>query len=519
MLKTTSGRLQLLGVIALGLSFSCSSGNLANTPCSTALDCPAGQACSPSGYCEALLGDSSSSSSSSGSSSGSAISSNNGSSGGYHGGSSSSSSGAVNGSSSSSNSGGSFTLGGSSSSGSSSTSTAPTCGCSTSCCSEQASSSSTKSAGGLTCPNGSYCYGSYYCSLAAGGSCSSSDPCSGNSGVYTSCSSSSGSSSGTVSGSSSSSSSSSSGSSSGTPTGTVGPQGGSVSSLVFAIAGDTRPQNEGDTAGYPTAIITGIYADIAATVPAPQFAIGTGDYAYCSGSDCAAQTANYITAAAQYSGQKFLTMGNHECNGFTSSNCSPSAPADGATSAEPNFVNFFNVLNTFGINSTTQPTLASGDPYYEVDINSSDSSNPWTSKFVFIAANAWDSGQSTWLTSVMQKTTTYTFVMRHESYEDDGAASSDLPGDQGASDAIIQKYPYTLLIVGHTHVYQQSTSGSGQVELVIGNGGAESSGNAGYEVCTQLSGGNISCQNYNEGGSLGTANGSPVVVNAAGALQ
>jgi hypothetical protein len=178
------------------------------------------------------------------------------------------------------------------------------------------------------------------------------------------------------------------------------------------------------------------------------------------------------------------------------------------------------MLNTFGLNSTTQPTLATGNPYYKVDINSSDASNPWTAKFVFIAANAWDQGQSTWLSAAMAKQTTYTFVIRHESYEDDGAASSNQPGDQGASDKIIAGFPYTLLLVGHTHEYAQSKSGSGQVELIVGNGGAESSGPAGYVTCSQLTNGNISCQPYEFSGSNApSATGSAVVVNAAGALQ
>jgi hypothetical protein len=287
------------------------------------------------------------------------------------------------------------------------------------------------------------------------------------------------------------------------------------------VVGDTRPQNEGDTAGYPTALIKQIYSNITNASPQPQFVVGTGDYAYCSGSDCAAQTANYITAADEYypaHGQVFLAMGNHECNGYTASNCAPDAPADGASSTEPNFTNFFNMLNTFGINSTTQPTLATGNPYYEVDVNSSDSTNPWTAKFVMIAANAWDSGQSSWLTSVMQKTTTYTFVVRHESYQDDGAASSNQPGDQGASDQIINSYPYTMLLVGHTHEYSQSTAGNGNVELIVGNGGAETSGPAGYVICSMVSGGNISCQPY-ASGTTPSNNGSAVVVNAAGALQ
>jgi hypothetical protein len=295
--------------------------------------------------------------------------------------------------------------------------------------------------------------------------------------------------------------------------------------LSFAVVGDTRPQNEGDTSGYPTGIITDIYGDINGLQP--QFVVATGDYAYCSSSDCAAQTANYITAAKQYKvpgtntqGQVFLAMGNHECNGYTASNCASDNYLDGVTGPTANFTNFFNMLSTFGINSTTQPTLATGNPYYEVDVGSSDPSNPWTAKFVIIAANAWDSGQSTWLTKVMKKQTTYTFVVRHESWEDDGEASSNQPGDQGASDQIIDKSAYTLLLVGHTHEYRQSSSGSGQVELIVGNGGAETSGPAGFVFCTQLSSGNISCQPYSSTSTSNpTTNGSAVVVNAAGVLQ
>ncbi len=390
----------------------------------------------------------------------------------------------------------------------SSGSSSATCGCSAACCSVQASASSTTLSGGLTCPDGTYCYGSYYCDLAAGGSCTATDPCNGQSGTYTAC--------GSSSGSSGSSSSSSSGSSRAPPTGSIGPQGGTMSSLSFAIVGDTRPQKEGDTAAYPTQLITEIFSNLQGASPWPQFVMGTGDYAYCSSSDCAAQTANYIVAAAQYTGQIFLAMGNHECTGATDSNCGPEG-ADGIT---PNYSNFLNLIGTFGLNSTNQPTLANQEAYYEVDVSSSDSTNPWTAKFVVIAANAWDSGQSSWLTSVMQKQTTYTFVIRHESYQDDGAASSDLPGDERASDQIIDSapYPYTMLLVGHSHYYEQSTSGNGNVELIVGNGGAETSGPAGYVICSQIAGGNISCQPY-ASGTTPTFNGPAVVVNPAGALQ
>ncbi len=326
----------------------------------------------------------------------------------------------------------------------------------------------------------------------------------------------------TASGSGSSTSSSSGGSSS--SSGSVGPQGGSVPALVFAIVGDTRPQQQGATSSYPTAVITDIYANINAL--SPEFVIGTGDYAYCSGSDCAAQTANYLTAASQYlapgtsnPGQVFLAMGNHECNGYTASNCASDnyISVNGVT---PNFTNFMSMLTHFGLNSTNQPTLATGNPYYEVDVNSSDQSNPWTAKFVIVAANAWDSAQATWLTSTMAKATTYTFVVRHESWEDDGATSSNQPGDQGQSDQIINAASYTMLLVGHTHEYRKSSSGSGQVELIVGNGGAETSGPAGFVLCSQLSNGNVSCQPYSSTSTSNpSTNGAAVVVNAAGAVQ
>ncbi len=513
MLKTFP-KLYLLGGIVLGFSFSCaSSGNLANTPCETSLDCPAGQACSPTGYCEALLGATGNQSSSSGSGSsqesGSGSSSNSG--GSYTPSSSSSSS-------SGSTSSSTYTFGGSSSSSSgsssSSSSSQAACGCSSSCCSEQATASSTKNSGGLTCPDGTYCYGSYYCSLAANGGCSSSDPCNGNSGTYTSCSSSS---SGSSSSGSSSSTVSGSSSSSGTlPTGSVGPTGGSVSSLDFAIVGDTRPQNEDDTSSYPIQNITDIYQNIVATSPIPQFVMGTGDYAFCSGSDCATQTGYYITAAQQYypaHGQIFLAMGNHECatDAATAGNCASDNYQDGVSGITPNYTNFFNMLNTFGINSTTQSTLSSGNPYYSFNVNSSDSTNPWTAKFVMIAANAWDSAQESWLTSTLAQSTTYTFVIRHEP---DG--TSGYPGSD--SEAIVNASSFTMMFVGHTHEYSQTNTNNGQVELIIGNGGAQTSGPAGYVICNMVTGGNISCQPY-AAGTTSSTNGSAVVVNAAGAVQ
>ncbi|MHB1843637.1 MAG: metallophosphoesterase [Deltaproteobacteria bacterium] len=509
--------------------------------CQSSLDCPQGQGCA-NGICEPLApvqssGGSSagqtqttgaqtttggSSTSSSGASAGSSSSSSAGTSAGSSSGTSAgaaSSSTSAGTSAGGSSTGTGWTSGGSSSSssgsGSSSGGSSGSCGCSAACCSEQASASSTKTSGYLTCPNGKICYGSWYCSLAAGGSCTQADPCNGQSGTMTACGGSGSSSS--SSGSSSSGGSTSGGSSGGstglpTPTGTVGPNGGSVSSLNFAVIGDTRPGNVDDTANYPTQIITQIFQDLQASNPRPQFVIAGGDYMFATpGAGTAEpQAADYMAAAKSYTGQVFPALGNHECTGYTASNCG----AGGSDGITENYTTFLNtILGGFGISASNYPSLANQEAYYSVNVKSSDSSNPWTAKFVMVAANDWDSTQSSWLAQVMQQTTTYTFVARHEPQEDGSKCTGC-----GASDQIINQYPYTMLLVGHTHEYRQSSTASGQVELIVGNGGAPmSSGTYGYELCAQQSNGNISCGQYAYNSPSAAT--STVTVNAAGATQ
>ncbi len=377
------------------------------------------------------------------------------------------------------------------------------CGCSSSCCSQQSTASSTENGGGIFCGNGEYCYGAWFCSFDVSGGCTAVDPCNGQSGSYVACDAGAG--------------SSGSGGSSGIA-GPIGPGGGQVPNLVFGIVGDTRPADEDPTnleTAYPTQVITYIFRNLEASSPRPQFVIATGDYAYCSG-DCAPQTALYMAAAQSFGGQLFPVMGNHECNVSTSSNCGLNN-VNGVTPAYSNFLQ--SVLGGAGITPTLYPSLANQAAYYSVNISSSAGVTPaWTAKFVMIAANAWDSAQQSWLTGVMQQSTTYTFVVRHESVTDE-EITSDCPGDCGASDAIINQYPYTALLVGHTHIYEQSQTASGQLELVVGTGGAPLQGNDfGYVICAQQTNGNISCQLYYSG-AYSTPVGTPVVVNAAGALQ
>jgi hypothetical protein len=239
------------------------------------------------------------------------------------------------------------------------------------------------------------------------------------------------------------------------------------------VVGDTRPPNTDDVSGYPTSTITKIYQDIETFNPRPPFVVATGDYQYSStGSKSTAsqQLGLYQTARQGYSGVEFPAMGNHECTGSTDSNCG-TGNTSGITA---NYTAFMTTLL-----APIQKTA----PYYSVNVNATD--NSWTSKFVIVAANAWDSTQQSWLTSTMAQPTTYTFVVRHESSETSGGP----PGEAG-SDAIISQYPYTLLIVGHSHTYEHSNAR----EVVIGNGGAPLSGSGkdfGFGIFNQRSDGAI----------------------------
>ena len=261
-------------------------------------------------------------------------------------------------------------------------------------------------------------------------------------------------------------------------TGSIGNDGGTESTVYFAVVGDTRPANYDDVSGYPTAIITKIFQDIQGFNPKPPFVIATGDYQFASSgstSTASQQLALYVGARQNYTGLQFPAMGNHECTGSTSSNCG-TGNANGITA---NYTAFMNQL--------LQP-IGKTKPYYSIEVDATDKS--WTSKFVFIAANAWDSTQSSWLSGVMAQKTTYTFVVRHEPPD----ASPSAPG-QSPSETIIDGFPYTLEIVGHSHTYGHYATPYPR-EVIIGNGGApltNTSRDYGFGVFKQRTDGAIVC--------------------------
>jgi hypothetical protein len=244
--------------------------------------------------------------------------------------------------------------------------------------------------------------------------------------------------------------------------------------LTFAIVGDTRPASIDDTANYPTAIITKVYQDIAAT-PA-QFVISTGDYQYASttGSDQAPQIALYMQARANYSGPSYPAMGNHECTGYTNSNCGSGNP-DGITR---NYTEFANAMLA-PINQTL--------PYYSETIAGSD--NSWTAKIVVIACNYWTDAQGTWLSQQLAMPTTYTFVVRHESVADMSSTMC------AASQTTVDANPLTLLIVGHTHEYAHEARAK---EIINGIGGAPltSGTNYGYTIVTRTPTGTLTVTTF-----------------------
>ena len=281
---------------------------------------------------------------------------------------------------------------------------------------------------------------------------------------------------------------------SGGNTGSVGPSGGTVSSLLFAAVGDSRPANEDDTSTYPTQVISKIYQDIQSD--GAQFVVSTGDYQFSnpSGSTGAAQLALYAQARASFSGPLFPAMGNHECDGYTADNCtsSGSITSGGSGGTSKNFTAFKQTLLA-PINQTL--------PYYVININGTNGA--WTAKFVVIACNAWDSTQSSWLTSALSQSTTYTFIMKHEPAADSAPCTTE-------SENIISAHPYTLKIVGHTHEFRKSESR----EVIVGNGGAplaSSSDTYGYALITQTSSGQIQVQeiDYNSNAPISSFTVSP----------
>lgn len=225
---------------------------------------------------------------------------------------------------------------------------------------------------------------------------------------------------------------------------------GKLTELAFAIVGDTRPAFKDATNLYPTPIITQIWKDIAGITPPLDFAVTTGDYVFAGpdGVQASLQLDLYLGARSAFAGPVYAALGNHECTGYTASNCGIGS-SDGVTGTYASFVN--KMVKPLGVST----------PWYRVRYAAKDGS--WTAKVVVIAANAWSKSQQAWLEAALAEPTTYTFVVRHE-----GSYAMQAPG-VGPSEAVLQHFPVTMLIAGHTHTYEHKF---GAREVIVGNGGA-----------------------------------------------
>jgi hypothetical protein len=238
----------------------------------------------------------------------------------------------------------------------------------------------------------------------------------------------------------------------------AGPGGGLLDELRFTVVGDTRPANLDDTPNYPAPIERAIWTAVEAETPKPSFAVTTGDYMFASpsGPEVDPQLDLYLGARMAYSGIVYPTMGNHECTGYTNSNCGPGGK-DGDTT---NYTKFLERMIT---------PLGEDRVWYAERFAANDGS--WTAKFVFVAGNAWNPIQSRWLELVLSEPTTYTFVVRHEPHYSETAPGVD-PSAQ-----IMARHPLTMLITGHTHSYEHVEA---YREIIVGTGGAPLSGSIDY---------------------------------------
>jgi hypothetical protein len=217
---------------------------------------------------------------------------------------------------------------------------------------------------------------------------------------------------------------------------------GPAGKLAFAVFGDARPPDPDATAAYPSAVVQGIFQQ--ASARGAQFMVGTGDYMFASSASAVdAQLQLFTAARAAFGGPVYLTMGNHECNGYTNSNCP-------ALNEHPNVTAFLKLLPA-GVSK----------PFYRVDLDTPKGK----AKLLFVAANAWSDEQGQWLQQQLADATAYTFVVRHEPTP---RYSSDTAPGVAPSEALIGAAPFTLMLLGHSHEYLHFDA----KHVISGNAGA-----------------------------------------------
>jgi hypothetical protein len=256
-----------------------------------------------------------------------------------------------------------------------------------------------------------------------------------------------------------------------TSDGAVGPLGGAVSRLRFGVFGDVRPPSENQTTLYPTAIVTAVMDGIASA--GAQFAVANGDYMFASTNAAAsAQVSLLLGAESRFPGHVFHSMGNHECNGASASNC----PAGTETQQ----------IQVY--RSRLAP--AYGTPYFDWVVRT----DLGDAHFIAAAPNAWSPAQQAWFTAALAQPARYTVVIAHEP-----PGRREAPGSVAIEDAIrARPGGVTLRLYGHTHEYRHQSANA----VIVGNAGAplaSATGTYGFVVVEQRADGDLVVTAYNIG--------------------
>ncbi len=250
----------------------------------------------------------------------------------------------------------------------------------------------------------------------------------------------------------------------------IGPRGGTVDRMRFAVFGDIRPALPIPGSPYPAMI----FGDVMTAVQASsvQFAVATGDYmnaAFCP--TCVnAQLDLLLGAERNFMGHVFHSMGNHECNTVTTVNCPNENESDNIRIARMRLL----------------PMEA--HPYFEWTIVTSRGN----AHFIATSPNTWNPTQQAWLAIQLAVPAMYTFVIAHEPPADPG------PGTAAIEDMIRTRAGgVSMRFYGHTHNYQHVLPNA----TITGNAGAPLSGGGyyGFVVVEQRADGNLVVTAYEVG--------------------
>jgi hypothetical protein len=252
------------------------------------------------------------------------------------------------------------------------------------------------------------------------------------------------------------------------PAGIVGPDGGSVDRLWFAVTGDTRPGRCDESDLYPRAAI----AEIAASMKAleVQFALDLGDHMYvCNGSfaEAAQQMGFYTTAIGAGPATFFMTLGNHDCGSSFARAGARTGCFEG--SADANFRAYLAALG--------RPR-----PYYAIDV----ATFAGLARFVFVADDAYDAVQAAWLERTLADADArarITVIARHHPMSGARSGNPEIVGT-------IERHRYTMLLSAHLHTYAHGSDHGGRA-AIVGLGGAPSLSPPGFATVLQNADGSL----------------------------